>query len=308
MNVSTEKFSLYQTLDTIGALGVQHFTISDKHFLAVPNHYNGTNYRLNSVLYQWNGHQFVILQTLRTNGAVKFDFFRIVQDFFLAVSNYYNDTTHFVNSVIYKWKDNQFETFQGIGTAGAAASSSFMINNDSFIVFANHYNTEKRYSVHSTVYKWSGGHFVKLQSIQTYGAWYVKSFSNNGHTFLAFANHYDGSKYSIDSFIYKWDGSKFVLFQSIPTYGALSLYPFVMCGQTFLGVANYYGDNQGFNTQSAVYQAIGERFIKYRDISTSGTHGMTSFKFKGHTYLAVANYYSDTEKKYNINSTLFKWI
>ncbi|CAH3147999.1 unnamed protein product, partial [Porites evermanni] len=79
---------------------------------------------------------------------------------------------------------------------------------------------------------WSGGHFVKLQSLQTYGARDVKSFNVNGHTFLAFANYYSGSKYNIDSFIYKWNGNTFVLFQSIPTRGASAWCPFVINGQT----------------------------------------------------------------------------
>ena len=101
--------------------------------------------------------------------------------------------------------------------------TAFVINNDTFIAFANHYNSQQKYSVQSTVFKWSGGHFVKLQSLQTYGARDVKSFNINGHTFLAFANLYSGSSYNTDSFIYKWDGGRFVLFQSITTRGAKSL-------------------------------------------------------------------------------------
>ena len=38
-----------------------------------------------------------------------------------------------------------------------------------------------------TVYKW--GYFSKFQSLQSYGAIYVKSFGSTGHTFLAFANY-----------------------------------------------------------------------------------------------------------------------
>ena len=308
MNVSMETFSLYQTIDTIGARDIEYFTIADEHFLAVSSHYNGMTNRLTSALYQWNGHQFVIFQTFGTYGAAQFNFFRIMQDVFLAVSNFYNDTPHFINSVIYKWKYNQFEKFQDIATEGALASTAFSINNDSFIVYTNYHNTQRGYSVHSTVYKWSKGHFVKLQSLQTYGATDVKSFNRNGHTFLAFANLYNGSKYNIDSFIYKWNGSMFVLFQSIPTRGALGLHSFMMCGQTFLGVANHHDDSQGLDTQSIVFQASEEHFVKYQEMSTSGAHDITSFEYKNHTYLAVVNHYSADEKKYNINSTLFKWI
>jgi len=127
----------------------------------------------------------------------------------------------------------------------------------------------------------------------------VKSFNINDDTFLAFANEYNGSNNNIDSFIYKWDDSKFVLFQSIPTRRAFAWNPFVMCGQTFLGVANY-------KDKSVIYRYSGKQFTQYQEISTQGASGMASFGYKGHTYLAIANLNNDG--KYNINSTLYKWI
>ena len=59
------------------------------------------------------------------------------------------------------------------------------------------------------------------------------------------------------------------------------------------------------STQSVVYQASRGQFIKYQEISTYGAVDFTSFEYKGHTYLAVANYY---HQKYNINSALNKWV
>ena len=52
-------------------------------------------------------------------------------------------------------------------------------------------------------------------------------------------------------------------------------------------MANHYDSSQKYNTQSAVYQAAGAKFIKYQEISTCGAFDMTSFEYKGHTYLAV---------------------
>ena len=173
------------------------------------------------------------------------------------------------------------------------------------MAFANYYNYNQERAVRSSVFKWSGGHFVELQSLQTYGAHGVNSVNINGHTFLAFANSYNGSKHNIDSFIYRWDGNKFVLFQSIPTRGATAWHPFVISGQTFLGVANQRDDSQKHNTQSVVYRASGAQFIEYQKIPTHGARDMTTFEYKGHTYLAVANYYN---QKYNINSALYKWL
>ena len=305
MDELTGRLTLYQTLQTSGAYDIEYFTISNDHFLAVANHYDGT-YLKDSIIYKWNGKLFVVVQKIPTKGASHFKFFAINDKKYIAVTNYYDGSTYSIKSVIYKWSGNQFSKFQEIATEGTLGSAVFIMNNNTFIAFANHYNSQKKYSVHSTVLKWSGGHFVKLQSLQTYGAWDVKSFQINGHTFLAFANYYSGSKYNTDSFIYKWNGNKFDLFQSIPTRGARALHPFVISGQTFLGVANYHGDSQKYNTKSVVYQASGSRFVIYQEIPTQGASDITSFEYKGDTYLAVASYYNG--QKYNMNSALYKWM
>ena len=304
MDESTEKFTFYQTLQTRSAYGVEYFSIAGKHFLAVANHWDGT-YQLDSVIFQWNGQRFVVPQILPTKGAGHFKFFTLNGENYLTLANYYDGSTYSTKSVIYKWNGVKFNKFQEIATEGALGCTAFEINNVTYIAFANYYNSQLKYSVQSTVFKWSGGHFVKLQSLQTYGAYDVKSVNINGHTFLAFACYYSGSSYNTDSFIYKWDGTKFVLFQSILTRGALACHPFVISSHTFLGVANHYDSSQKYNTQSAVYQAAGAKFIKYQEISTHGAFDMTSFEYKGHTYLAVANY---KNQKNNINSPLYKWV
>ena len=126
----------------------------------------------------------------------------------------------------------------------------------------------------------------------------------NGSTFLAFANYKLSAQRNINSPIYKWNGSRFVLFQSIPTPGAAGLHPFMMCGQRFLGVASLSDLLYGHNTMSVVYRVSQEQFIEYQEIPTQGAFGMTSFQYKGHTYLAVANRLT---YKWNINSALYKW-
>ena len=305
MDEPTGKFSLYHTLQTRGTFGLEYFSIAGKHFLAVANRYDGT-YQLDSAVFQWNGQRFVVFQKIPTKGGSYFSSFTINREKYIAVVNYYDGSTYSTKSAIYKWSGGKFNKFQEIATEGALGCATFEINNVTFIAFANHYNSQQKYSVHSTVFKWSEGHFVKLQSLQTYGAHDVKSVIINGHTFLAFANYYSGSSHNTDSFIYKWDGNKFVLFQSIPTRGALAWHPFVISGQTYLGVANHYGNSQKHNTHSVVYQASGAWFTKYQEFSTHGAFDMTSFQYKGHTYLAVANHRNG--QKYNINSDLYKWV
>ena len=176
MDKSTGRLSLYQTLQTRGAHGLEYISIANKHFLAVTNHYYGT-YRLDSTVYQWNGKLFVDFQKLSTNGASQFTYFKVNGDSYLAVANYNDGSTHSIKSVIYKWSSGKFNRFQDIATEGARGCKAFVINGDTFIAFANSYNSQHKNSVQSTVFKWSGGRFVKLQSLQTYTAYDVRSFN-----------------------------------------------------------------------------------------------------------------------------------
>ena len=288
---------------------MEYFKTGDQHYLAVANFNNGTSHRLNSVIYQWSLSQekFVVFQSIETFGAHSIDFFEITNEHFLAISNNYDDSSSSINSFIYKWNSSKFEKIQEIATEGAVSSETFAISNETFIAFANHFNGQKKskqWSLQSAVFKWSGQQFVKLQSFQTYGARDVKSFSDNGSTFLAFANYRSGGERNINSSIYKWNGSHFVLFQSVPTRGAAALHPFTMGSQIFLGLVNHYDDDNGFNTMSVVYRVSQEQFIEYQEIPTQGAHDMTSFQYKGHTYLVVVNRLTN---KWNINSALYKW-
>ena len=246
--------------------------------------------------------QFVVFQSIETLGASRFQFFEITNEQFLAISNYYDDSLYNVSSFIYKWNSSKFEKIQEIPTEGASRCVAFGINNETFIAFANMKTTQQQ----SAVFKWSGQKFVKLQTFQTYEAFDVESFNYKGSTFLAFANYRHDQQHNINSPIYKWNGSYFVLFQSIRTRGAAGLHPFMMCSQRFLGVANFYGDDNGHNTMSVVYRVSQEQFIEYQEIPTQGAFGMTSFQYKGHTYLAVANRITNYNK-WNINSALYKW-
>ena len=305
MDESTGRFKLYQTLQNNGSFDIEYFTIGKKHFLAVDSldsFYRGTNDSLNCLIYQWNGKQFVVIQKIPRNRKTLsfFTFFTLNGDKYLAVSDAgipWNLKEPQRLIFIYKWTGSQFSKFQEVATEDAVGCDTFEINYETFIAFANANDSQQ-----SAVFKWSGERFVKVQSLQTYGAHDVKSFQINGHTFLAFSPRIGKD----DSFIFKWNGNKFNLFQSIPTRGAWALHPFVISGQTFLGVVKGFPLEPGtVVTKSVVYQAVGSRFVNYQEIPTYAATDMTSFEYKGDTYLAVANYGHGIAYA---NSSLYKWI
>ena len=87
MDESTGRFSLHQIVETTGARNIEYFTISGKHFLAVASHDDGSNFGLESSIYQWNGEMFGVFQKIPTKGAVRFTFFEISGNNYLAVAN-----------------------------------------------------------------------------------------------------------------------------------------------------------------------------------------------------------------------------
>ena len=304
--MENKRFVLNQTLSTQGPYGIEQFQIDGVHYMAIANHYVG-GYKLNSVIYKWSTGKFEEFQVISTNGASGFKFFTIEGDHYLAVAEYYDDSTHSIDSFVYKWKQGRFTKYQNIPTDGARACESTVIANGTFLVYANYYHSQKKkYNTESNVYKWSGGHFLKFQSVQTQGAYSAKFFRVNGHVFLAFANYRTGSKRNINSPIYKWDGVKFTLFQEILTQGAMEMHPFEMNGEMFFAVANSYDeDNSGYSVRSVVYKASGAQFTLYQDLQTFGARGVHAIVHKGQRYLVFANFYKN---KNNIDSFVYKFI
>ena len=204
-----------------------------------------------------------------------------------------------------KLKRGRFAKYQNIPTDGALACDSIVIANETFLGYVNYGNSQKKYNTESDLYKWSGGHFLKFQSLQTQGAYSAKFFRVNGHVLLAFANYFTGSKRNTNSPIYNWNDVKFTLFQEVPTKGARDMHPFEMNGEMFFAVANSYDeDNSGYSVRSDVYKASGAQFILYQDLQTVGAHGVHAIVHKGERYLVFANHY---KSNYNINSFVDKF-
>ena len=286
-NDSTGKFFLHQTiLRTKGAMDVEYFTISNEHYLGVVNsHLSKHDY---SVIYRWNGQSFAAFQNVTVKEG-KFSFFTLDKEAFLAAFTYNPQC------IIYKWKNNTFEKIQMIALL-CAKHDVFVINNESYLAVSDLF-------FRTIVYRWSGKKFSKLQTLQV--AFSLKFLYDNDDMFLALASGTRGPGFffSITNYVlnvYKWNGTQFMLFYSIPTVGEVSfLHSFVMCGQTFLGLT------ERSNTKTTLYLFSYGKLTKYQEISTFEASDMTSFEYKGHTYLAIANegnFYQPSTK----NSTLYK--
>ena len=276
---STRKFFLYETLDTKNVWDIEYFTISDEHYLAVTNLFN------TSVIYRWNGQLFTPFENIAAH-AWEFSFFTVDKEPYLAVSSLISSISR---CIIYKWKNNTFEKFQVI--EGPCSIDAFIIDNETYFAQAGGLFVQRQ----SVVYKWSGESFSKLQTLPP--ASEIKFFNINEQVFLALGSQ----RANPNSYIYKWEGSQFILFQSISTNSSwvLCVHSFVMCGQMFLGFTDMDND------KSTLYRFSLDKFTKYQEISTFGATDMTSFEYKGYTYLAIANTRNSAQR--STKSTLYKW-
>lgn len=139
-------------MQTRGVFGLEYFSITDKQFPAVAYHRDGTS-QLDSVVFQWNGQQFVVFQKLLTKGDAHFKFFALNKEKYLTVANYYDGSTYSTKSAIYKWNGVKFNKFREIAAEGAMGCTAFEMNNVTYITFANYYDYRQKHTVHSSVFK-----------------------------------------------------------------------------------------------------------------------------------------------------------
>ena len=97
------------------------------------SYYDGSNFGLESSIFQWNGEMFVVFQKIPTKGAVRFTFFEISGNNYLAVANRYDGSTFSTKSFIYRWNGSHFNKFQEIATAGALGCVVFVIDNNTLL-------------------------------------------------------------------------------------------------------------------------------------------------------------------------------
>ena len=226
MNASTEKFEILQTLPTVGCRSMAYFSDRGDSYLFAANHFDGTTHALDSVIYKWNGTEFVNYTTVETQGASAATFFKINSESFFAVANYRNNTSVSIFSIIYKWNRGRFEIFQKIPTHGAVDCKFYhRKEGQMFLVFANYYSVSEGFNVKSVVYKWDGQRFIRAQNVEASAAMGVDLFESDDELFLTLASHRTANSWHSHTNVFRWNGTAFALFQELETTAAIKVSP-----------------------------------------------------------------------------------
>ena len=225
MNSTTEKFELLQTLPTTGCRSITYFSDGGASYLVAAHHFDGSTYAMDSVIYKWNGTQFVNYTQVKTFGASSAQFFRFNGESYLAFANYRNDTSVSIFSIVYKWNQGKLEVFQKLLTHGAV-DCKFHRSQDGevFLVFANYYTPSETFNVKSTIYIWDGNRFVFAQNVEASAAMGVDMFETRDEgMFVALASHRTDNSWHSHTNVYRWNGTAFVLFQELETTAAIKV-------------------------------------------------------------------------------------
>jgi hypothetical protein len=286
--------NIIQSISSSGAYTLEPFVNGSDHFIAINNYKDSSaSYNIDSVIYKWNGSQFVPVQSIPTHGASSIRPFTIGGSFYIAISNLFNGSSYNIDSVIYRWNGTEFIQFQTLATQGNVDFEYFIIGTDHYLAAAN-FSTDGNRNINSKIYKWDGTGFAEFQSIPTRASTDVEFIMAGNEKFLAFTSSDDNGPDNLDTTIYKWDGTTFNLFQAIPSKIAYDTESFVVNGETYLAIAILY-DKHGGNVSIDIYKWNGSEFAAFQSIANASTEDLEPFTMGGIQYLAGSN------------SKLYKW-
>ncbi|XP_078688175.1 uncharacterized protein LOC144920128 isoform X2 [Branchiostoma floridae x Branchiostoma belcheri] len=144
-------FDVIYSIQTEGAMDIEHLEMSGESYLAVANHRTFDTFCTLSFLYKLDSEtdEYELYQNFDTCGASDFEHFEMGGHHYLAVANQFKDVTlmgyqhstylyrqYQIDSVIYWWAGSQFIEWQVIPTIGITQWESLRLPNNEVVLIA----------------------------------------------------------------------------------------------------------------------------------------------------------------------------
>lgn len=300
-------------LPTSGARELTPFHWQGEDFLAVaqlaedipgtPAHMNGGNSDVAVLVYRLEEGEYRLFQRIPSHGNESAQFFVLDDQLYLAVASIRSGETApysmLTYSVLYGWDGNRFYPVQQYAGFASKNWHQFTIGERHFLALANGVTAEEgkaQASPHSWIYEWNGQEFVKFQEIPTQWAYSWESFTLDGETFLAIADHIQ------NSCLYRWDGKRFVEFQQFAGGGGRAFAAFQIQGEHYLAWARIDAD-------SLLYRWNGSEYVVVQRFAEPGGRNFTPFTVHGETYLFLTRFITGTRDQPQVQllSPLYRW-
>mgnify|MGYP003884032243 FL=1 len=286
-------FELFQEIDTVGAVDLEHFTIGNANFLAVANsNTDGGIHNINSAVYRYNEttSKFELFQEIATFGAQQWHHFKIEDMHWLAVANFRNQSLADVPSMLYRFNNatEMFELLQraGQGLGGIFDMEHFRIGDFDFLAAAVFY-VPYTFTTKSVLYRYNAtsSAFESFQEIDTTGGADWEHFRIGDDDFIAIANR--AGTAPVVSVIYRYNATAmlFEAFQEISTHSASRWEHFRIGESDFLACASASTDHR-----SMVYRfnVVAQAFELVQEVATSSALSCKHFRAGNQDFLAFA--------------------
>ena len=282
---------------TIGAYDVRHFSVAGNDYLAVAQHYNGSSYQSESLLFRRAGSTWTVFQGLPVSAGIGVDVTVIGSVQYVFFAGYTNGSTSSIASKLYRWNGTQFEHAQDIATNGCQDARFFRMGSSTYLANANHVGN------YVQVLEWNGNQFVGIQNISASNPLGVAHIQIDGNEYLAVSEWYNGG-YNFSSRLYRWNGTQFVQHQNFATSGGRRIETFTISGQHFLFSSNAYNGST-YVVDSQLWRWDGANFVPFQTIRIPGGSSGRYYQFNGRHFLLVTSYY--TGSSYLTESVLYEW-
>ena len=243
---------LVQSFATFGARQWRHFSIGERHFLALAQGVDApgvqTRHPRTSRIYEWDGNGFKEFQVLDGRWGYGWCHFELDGQFFLAYAD------HLDRSVIYRWTGVLFEQFRLIAGGGGRAFVFFRQADQAWLAFANLQRGVE-------LYRWDGSVFAVHQHLGGPGARALQVLRTPGGLYLISVNFIEGTpahpRVLKQSQVYRWAADGFELRDTFATSAATDVGAFRCGGVQYVVVANSLDSGLKFRTDTLVYRFLG---------------------------------------------------
>jgi EPTP domain len=245
---SGDRFEPFQRFPTFAAKQWTHFTVEDRHFLALaqgvwlPHTRDETR---PSVIYEWDGTRFVELQTIPSKWAYNWHPMEIDGAFYLAHAD------HVEPSVLYRWNGARFAPHQSLIEKCGRAFAHFTVDGTVYLACA------AIEQVDSTIQRWDGERFVTHQALAGGGGREFAVIERADATYVMRVNFITGGrerpKPDLMSQLYRWENGRLAVIEEFATFGGTDCAVFEVGGETLVGVSNSLTADIHFANESVLY-------------------------------------------------------
>ncbi len=241
-----ERFELFQSVSTFAAKQWKHWTIGDRHFLglaqglALPQ-FEG--YNRSSVIFEWDGEQFVEFQIIPSQWAYNWHPFEIDGRFFVAHAD------HVTDSVLFAWNGSRYVAHQSLLPSSGRAFAHF--------TDGHHYLVVAGLAQPPAVLRWDGERFVTHAHLEGLGARELRVVEKDGRLFLIRVNFILGTpaepETSLTSQVYEWRDAAFATVAEFPTTGGTDVEVLTIDGDIEFAVSNALTADVRFAAETVLY-------------------------------------------------------